>query len=138
MFGTCVSPCKRKIWLIQRWWKNSPFFKNWLKLKDQMVPPECGHFFDHVQMTSIVAQMISCTNNARFPRFCIFFNFIEFIMPSRLTAENIGVCLKGALSKNFFQKFLSQTCLAHVCHHVQENLGDLEVVEKFTFFQKLA
>ena len=36
-----------------------------------------------------------------------FFYFFEFIMPSRLTAENIGLCLKGALSNDFFQKFLS-------------------------------
>ena len=66
----------RKIGVIWRWWKNSPFFKNWLKL-DQMVPQECGHFFDHLQITSILAHMISCTNNARFPRFCIFLNFLN-------------------------------------------------------------
>ena len=92
----CVTMYK-KIWVIWRWWKNSPFFKNWLKLKDQMVPPECGHFFDHLQITSILAHMISCTTNARFPRFCNVLNFFEFIMPSRLTAENIGLCPKGAL-----------------------------------------
>ena len=35
----------------------------------------------------------------------------------------------------FFQNFLAYTCFAHVGDHVQENLGDLEVVEKLTFFK---
>ena len=86
----------KKIWVIWRWWKKSPLFKKWLKL-DQMVPPECGDFFDHLQITSILAHMISCTNKARFPRFYIFLNFFEFILPSRLTDQNIGLFLKGAL-----------------------------------------
>ena len=34
--------------------EKSPMFKNWLKL-DQMAPPECGDFFDHLQITSILA-----------------------------------------------------------------------------------
>ena len=62
-----------------------------------MVPPERRQFVDNLQITSILAHKISYTNNARFRRFCIFFDFFEFIMPSRLTAENIGLCLKGAL-----------------------------------------
>ena len=49
------------------------FVQKWLKL-EEMVPPERGDFFDHLQITSILAHMISCTNNARFPRFCIFLN----------------------------------------------------------------
>jgi len=85
-----------KIWVIWRWWKKSRMFKNWLKL-DQMAPPECDDFFDHLQITSVLAHMISCTNKARFPRFYIFLNFFEFILPSRLTDQNIGLYLKGAL-----------------------------------------
>ena len=72
------------------------FVQNWLKL-DQMVPPECGDFFDHLQITSILAHMISCANKARFARFYIFLIFFEFILPSRLTDQNIGLYLKGAL-----------------------------------------
>ena len=102
----------KKIWLIWRWWKNSPFFKKWLKLKDQMVPPECGHFFDHLQITSILAHKISYTNNARFRRFCIFFDFFEFIMPYRLTDKNIGLYLRGHCKIYFFQIFFH----GHVWH----------------------
>ena len=116
----CVTMYK-KIGVIWRWWKNSPFFKNWLKL-DQMVPPECGHFFNHLQITSILAHMISCTNKARFPNFYIFF---EFILPSRLTDQNIGLYLKGIVKYIFFPNFLSWTCLAHVGHRVIDKLGDL-------------
>ena len=61
----------KKICVIWRWWKKSPMLKNWLKL-DQMAPPECGDFFDHLQITSIFAHMTSSTNKARFPRFYIF------------------------------------------------------------------
>ena len=87
----------KKIYVIWRWWKKSPLFKNWLKLKDQMAPPECGDFFDHLQITSILAHMISCTNKARFPMFHIFLYFFEFIMTYRLTGQNIGLYLKVAL-----------------------------------------
>ena len=76
MFGTCGSPCKRKFGWFGGGGKNHVCSKTGL-----MVPPECGHFFDHLQITSILAHMISSTNNARFPRFCIFLNFFEFIMP---------------------------------------------------------
>ena len=42
----------------------------------QMAPPECDDFFDHLQITPILAHMISCTNKASFPRFYIFLNFL--------------------------------------------------------------
>ena len=51
----------KKMWVIWNWWKKSPMFKNWLKL-DQMAPPECGDFFDHLQITYILAHMTYCTN----------------------------------------------------------------------------
>ena len=108
MFGTCGSPCHREIGWFRGGGKNHLCSKN--GLSDQTVPPECGHFFDHLQITSILAHMISCTNNARFPRFCIFLNFFEFIMPSRLTAENIGLCLKGTCMQE------SGTCMWIVIH----------------------
>ena len=63
----------KKIWVTWRWWEKSPLFKNWLKL-DQMAPPECGDFFDHLHINSTFAHMTSCTNKARFPRFYIFIN----------------------------------------------------------------
>ena len=62
----------KKIWVIWRWWKRSGMFKNWLMLKDRMVPPECDDFFVHLQITPILAHMISWTNKASFPRFYIF------------------------------------------------------------------
>ena len=62
-----------------------------------MAPPECGDFFDHLQITSILADMTSCTNRDMFPMFYIFLIFFEFILPSRLTDQNIGLYLKGAL-----------------------------------------
>ena len=98
--------------------EKSPLFKNWLKL-DQMFPPKCGHFIDHLQITSILAHMISCTNKARFPRFCIFLNFFEFILPCRLTAQKTSVSTsRGHCTIYFFQTFLSQPCLALVGHYV--------------------
>ena len=71
MFGTCGSPCHREIGWFGGGGKNHLCSKN--GLSDQMVPPECGDFFDHLQISSILAHMISCTNKARFPRFYIFF-----------------------------------------------------------------
>ena len=65
-------------------------------------------------------------------------NFFEFILPTRLADQNIGLYLKGALKNIFFPNFLSWTCLAHVGHRVIEKLGDLEVVEKITFVRKMA
>ena len=122
------------MWVIWRWWKKSSLFKNWLKL-DQMVPPECGDFLDHLQITSIFAHMIFCTNKARFPRFYVFLNFFEFILLSRLTDQNIGLYLKGALYNIFFPNFLSQTCLAHVGHCVIEKLGDWRWWKKSPLFK---
>ena len=86
----------KKIWVIWRWWKNSPLFKNWLKL-DQMAHPDCGDFFVHLQINSTFVHMTTCTNKARFTMFSIFLNFVEFIMTYRLTSQNIGLYLKGAL-----------------------------------------
>src|SRR3954468_3244338 len=57
--------------------------------------------------------MISSTNKTRFPSYCIFWNFFEFIMPSRLTAENIGLCLKGDC-KIFFSKIFLRTHVLHM------------------------
>ena len=59
-----------KIWVIWMWWKNSPLFKNCLKL----APAECGDLFDHLQINSTFAHMTYCINKARFPTFSIFFN----------------------------------------------------------------
>ena len=96
MFGTCGSSCKRKFGWFGGGGKKPSLFKKWLKL-DQMVPPECGDFIDHLQITSIFAHMISCTNKARFPTIIFFWFFFEFILRSRLTDQNIGLYLKGAL-----------------------------------------
>src|SRR3954462_11356968 len=65
----------KKVCVIWRWWEKSHFFENWLRL-DQMAPPECGHFFDHLQMTSTLAHIIYCTNKGGFQRFYIFLNFL--------------------------------------------------------------
>ena len=65
----------KKVCVIWRWWEKSHFFKNWLNL-DQMAPPKCGHFFDHLHMTSTLAHMIYCTNKGGFQRFYIFLNFL--------------------------------------------------------------
>ena len=59
-----------KIWVIWRWWKKSRMFKNWLKL-DQMAPPECDDFFDHLQITPILSHMILAQTKLVFQGFTI-------------------------------------------------------------------
>src|SRR4051812_19825548 len=56
----------KKVCVIWRGGKNHIFSKT---------APECGHFFDHLQMTSTLAHMIYCTNKGGFQRFYIFFEF---------------------------------------------------------------
>ena len=73
MFGTCGSPCKRKFGWFGGGGKNHVCSKT--GLSDQMAPPECDDFFDHLQLTPILAHMISCTKKASFPRFYIFWIF---------------------------------------------------------------
>ena len=89
---------------------------------DQTVPPECGDFFDHLQITSILAHMIYCTNKARFPTFYIFLNFFEFILPSRLTDQNISLYLRGAL-QNILSIFLKFFEFIMPSRLTDENIG---------------
>ena len=72
MFGTCGSPCSKKLGDLQVVEKITYI----QKLAYQMAPPECDDFFDHLQITSILAHMISCTNKASFPMFYIYLNFL--------------------------------------------------------------
>ena len=87
----------KKIWVIWRWWKNSRFFKNWLKLKDQMVPPGMRAFFSTTSKSPQFWHTWSLPQTKLGFQVFVFLIFFEFIMPSRLTSENIGLCLKGAL-----------------------------------------
>ena len=75
MFGTYGSPCTTKFGLFGGGGKIT-YVQKLAQVKDQMAPPECDDFFDHPQITSILAHMISFTNKANFPRLYIFWNFL--------------------------------------------------------------
>ena len=85
-------------------WPSSHFFKNWPKL-DQMAPPECGHFFDHLQMTSTLAHMIYCTNKGGFQRFYIFLNFLLIYNALQTDWSKHRSIPQGGIVKNSFSKF---------------------------------
>ena len=125
-----------KIWVIWRWWKKSRMFKNWLNtkwpLRNAMIfstTPKAPLFW---HTWSLAQTMLG------FQGFVIFWIFLNLYCPLDWLIKTSVYTSRGHCKIYFFPNFLSWTSLAYVGHRVIEKLGDLEVVGKTTFVQKMA